>query len=697
MGPGHLPIFFLLAILPLVSSAGFTTILRRECNGPLESTPNVPTGVSIESKFFEKSVNILWDSLRNRAKCQCSQLTNDEFDEMFDPVIAALNVFSPNTRYPSSSSCFPRNPLYFAEIFNVTIPDSCTIDNYKAGNTCAMKYEIPNTGVSVGVALSRCENSRIPRFSVHCLGENCKHIGKPCINGGDCGSDGKLKCESAFPSSVANFRTATFEKFVEAKMFDSTKGPYGCFQTDNNPTPDTDLWTSLLSNARSHFYLDDVKPTMPNFCLPSNASAIEWPNATAFEVATDHACKKGLNVSIPLSNWDAKLDDGSSALTVSTDVLKNDIQEPTDRISIFKTTCDGQISVVNNLVRLRVAKNQFPFLNSLVQTAKKLVQCGVQGGLTNEQFWAQVGLHHYGYFLGQIDGSSFAKNWNFGHRIDRFLENITKVFNFKKVNNLPSSCNLQTLSEKGSCGLQYTGLSYLLKLDVTLELRLQNCPKEGNANNLYSIDFECLGSGCKTLSAAQPCNFDNDCPAGTACTEVFKTKASTTRTCEFVSTEVNNTVSVNGTNTTVSSMVSSEKCVSKLDGTTQSDLFKVLLPRKDAPGYCNTSSWSWENDTDKTCNSDDIFAADIRSALDIIRGPSDASKNSLKMCTFNTQYLTSVNIEEWMKSSSSANPDGTISLNHLQSLQTPSTSSAFSFSTSPWFFGLAFLMAGILL
>ncbi|KAI9146464.1 hypothetical protein BKA69DRAFT_1163002 [Paraphysoderma sedebokerense] len=726
MGPHHLPIICLLAILPLVSSAGFTTILRRECNGPLEFMPNVPTGLSIESKFFEKTVNIFWDSLRNRAKCQCSQMTNDEFDQMYDPVIAALNIFSPNTRYPSSSSCFPRNPLYFAEIFNVTIPDSCTIDGYKAGNACALKYDVPDLGMSLGVALSRCENSRIPRFSVHCLGENCKHIGKPCINGGDCGPDGKLKCESAFTGSVSNFRAATFEEFVKAKLFDSREGPYGCFQTDNNPTPDTDLWTSLLTTARSYFFFDDVKPTTPNFCIPNNASAINWPNATAFSVDTDHTCNKGLNVSVPLSSWDAKLDDGSSALTDSNDILKNDLPEPTDRISVLKTTCDGQVSIVNNLVRLKLAKNQLPLLNTLIQTAKKLVECRVQG-LTNEQFLTQVGLHHFGYFLAHLDASPFAKGWNFGGRVDSILENISKALESKKVNNLPSSCNLQNFAEKGSCGLQYTGLSNLLKLDITLELRVQNCPKDGNTNNLYSIDFECLGSGCKTLSAGQACNFDNDCPSGTVCTNVFPLKpynttrcyvrTTTSTTASSTATVANSTASVaaatptnetatadntTSTETGVASPTpslvypsySTYDCISKVDGATQSDFFKVILPRKDAPGYCNTSSWSWESDTDHVCNSDTIFAADIGRVLDTVRGPSDPTKNGLKMCTFNGQYLTGQNIQEWVKNSVSANPDGTVSVNYLQALP---TSSAFSVSASPWFFGLVIAVAGMLL
>lgn len=86
------------------------------------------------------------------------------------------------------------------------------------------------------------------------------------------------------------------------------------------------------------------------------------------------------------------------------------------------------------------------------------------------------------------------------------LANSTSLFA------MPSTCTYESYVQNGYCSLQYSGLSYLLGIDVNLRLRVRSC-----SSGALEIFLGCKGGDCFLFNSYKLCSSNSDCTQTTVC------------------------------------------------------------------------------------------------------------------------------------------------------------------------------------
>lgn len=144
-------------------------------------------------------IDTAMSGFKSRAQCLCPSLTASDFDLMYDPVTAALNVFNPRTTYPSTcAGQFGINATTLGDFLDITnLPNTCTLSSWTATGKCSAMYPLDGFGLSIGFTAKKCASSRLPAVTVNCIGAACDTFLKPCNSDSDC-SGGTLQLKNLF-------------------------------------------------------------------------------------------------------------------------------------------------------------------------------------------------------------------------------------------------------------------------------------------------------------------------------------------------------------------------------------------------------------------------------------------------------------------------------------------------------------------
>jgi hypothetical protein len=143
--------------------------------------------------------------------------------------------------------------------------------------------------------------------------------------------------------------------------------------------------------------------------------------------------------------------------------------------------CSGELTVLpNTKVAMSVAVDLNKLFGPLYPSFLAMQQCRAaqrSSILTEEEFKASFGFIEQ-WFYQMVNGSP--DNLSFPKNMSNFqLQNVLK----KVV--LPPTCSYETYTSGTlSCSLEYNGLSYLLGVDITLQLYVQQC-SEGPFPKIY--------------------------------------------------------------------------------------------------------------------------------------------------------------------------------------------------------------------
>ncbi|KAJ3180008.1 hypothetical protein HDU87_002231 [Geranomyces variabilis] len=364
------------AVLPSLASLpvgeGWKTVLRHECGGGYEFTPKMPWGINIDLPFIERFLIAIRKKARDRALCRCPGLSDADFNLMFDPITALLNVANADagTQAPTTScpGAFPASMFDLAPYIDVkTLPSTCNLATWQASGKCTMQYPVSELGVNIGISLWQCTGSLVPGFALNCLGNNCAQLFQPCNAAADCPSG--LTCTTTNATQMAWNIMSGMDLYNYTSQYSQqqyTEEP-GCLNT-GSPDPTVDVVPFVMTYLRSVFpnagtnYMvgacgiqeitnGALKDAFGGQQMYTNSTSITNAGCVSNEKQT---------LSIPsLAAWDGTIASGVLATTPGQTLLEPTTRGLLDVTSgnagrVAQLTCDGQALVLDGQFRLKL-------------------------------------------------------------------------------------------------------------------------------------------------------------------------------------------------------------------------------------------------------------------------------------------------------------------------------------------------------
>lgn len=535
-------LFALLAGSAQSSQPVITTILYRQCDSDFEFLADTPFAFQLHTGLIENLINEAINFTKNRANCECPGHPSQDFDVLFDPVTALMNMLTWGSFRPSQTSClvrsFPRNSQLM-DIMRLTLPSTCTYDTWARTGTCFLKLPLADLHLAYQLGIKKCANSALPAISLDCEGEGCKTFGKPCFNDADCDGTGWTS-PCTFPDYAQGFPYEFFLKLQDASFFPPEVAPPGCYQRPATPStrnPNNDFSSALMTYVAREFGLQGtfIDPKVCGFYEFYNRG----PGKSLRELTTDY-WDVYLNKTGPLKCWQppdnpsygsnatriaevttTALVDWNGTITNGTPSFDRQPYLPpqpfnevinSNQRRLMETTCDGQVQAHMWGQRLSMKmssfKKHFEFGVDLLYRAMK---CEVFPEFSREQFNARFGLWEPLLHLLQFDGYA---NYP-GANVPSFTDYRTLFYKMvnAKIWNLPSSCKFDSYQKNFTCAIDWFALQSILHMDITIRIRAKQCNVSANsALAAYTVD--CVGTDCPALfDGLKPCSTSSDCPS----------------------------------------------------------------------------------------------------------------------------------------------------------------------------------------
>ncbi|KAJ3157633.1 hypothetical protein HDU89_000009 [Geranomyces variabilis] len=519
-----------LASLPV--GEGWKTVLRHECGGGFEFTPKMPWGINIDLPFIERFFIAIRKKARDRARCRCPGLSDADFNLMFDPVTALLNVANADadTQTPTTScqGVFPASMLDIAPIIDVkSLPTTCNLATWQASGKCSMQYPVKDLGVNIGISVWQCSGSFVPGFALNCLGDNCAKLFQPCNAAADC--TGGLTCTTTDASKLAWDIMSGMELYNDTLAY--TEKP-GCLNSGSqDPTVDAvpffmTYLRSIFPNSGTNYMVGACGIQQITDGALRNAFGGDQMFTTSTAI-TNAGCvsDKKQTLSVPsLAAWDGTIASGVVATTPGQTLLEPTTRGLLDVTSgkagrVAQLTCDGQALLLDGQFRMKVnpwgTTRLANYFTSLVKASQ---DCHVKTPWTTFQFnlryavWNMLGW----LFIGDSAAATVSEDLGENPPQKTWMASIAKGLDGWRLK-MPTSCSYATWKSKGSCALEFTGLATLLQLDVTFRASATQC----SASPWPALNIDCVGSDCKYIMQPHMCSSDSDCGGLAVCTDIL--------------------------------------------------------------------------------------------------------------------------------------------------------------------------------
>jgi hypothetical protein len=515
----------------VVRCGAFDELLTVDCSGNAVLIPNLPIATALDMSGFVRGYDALFQTIKDRATCQCNDLSNADFDLMYDPLVAGMNILSNSTSYPTTcAGKFPRNLTDFGDFINVNIPDSCSLDTYRKNGQCSLQFELPKYKLALGAALKKCPNSKWHQIVVGCSGEGCASFLQPCATSNDCSAG--LTCRGF---GTRDQQISTAFTVLQGMLLADGPSP-SCFQKTNvgDAKAENDFLTNMLTFLKSNIW--GGNQVINNIALcGADLFYDDWELSTDLEGDSNFRFDYGfietnlskcytydevstIDVKLGnLKNWNGMLSNGKNAFNDPTDPSFEFKPSP-DHVTLAKVSCSGEVNFMDGKMKAKAGK-LVPALTHVVDLMQTMQTCRGGKALDDNQFLTRFGLWSLHPYLYQIDASSYPDTVSLGPGFYDYL----KLLGFKRPSNvqveLPPSCTYESFS-KGKCALLYEGVNSLLKMNLTMKLFFKRCEK---SPKFWEMEAQCVGKDCKTLfGELKNCKTSADCGGSLVCTDFSK-------------------------------------------------------------------------------------------------------------------------------------------------------------------------------
>jgi hypothetical protein len=500
-------------------------IFSMDCNGGVRFLPSFPIGGQFDFSAALGVAETFLSVYKDRLKCMCSGLTDEEFNRLFHPFFGADMAFNvmegpdADLRLSSCSWSAFNSTLMRANRFNyvkVNLTNTCNYASWKNDGKCLLQSQtFSDWDVTVKFGMFRCPNAPWrPAMSAICEGRGCDQAFIPCNSDSDCA--GSMRCKDFVFNQVAR---PTTDDMLSAfrTILKSNDIPSSCINTGDIVRKTVDLVRQMWKKGSAPYTGDKLKVCSPiEFTSIGTNSTFEWRGLIKYEDYTSFISSSNY-VSIPgyLRPWNGDLIEGGKMSAPQNVGARPSNESPLTpgATVVFKKTCDGKFTVVPT----SGWGMTFGFgdirgmIDHWVSTIMSVLRCRFNNSgvsISDQELknrWG-LGLEWLFFYLDSqtadvgVASSTPDFRVQFGSRI-----------------NLPSSCNYDSWVKSGTCYATYEGLSNLLGVDVSANVEVRRCDSSSDV----SVTVECVGAACSLLSGkTKPCNSNADCPNSLTCKDI---------------------------------------------------------------------------------------------------------------------------------------------------------------------------------
>jgi hypothetical protein len=511
-------------VLAFIGYSSSLELFSLDCEGGMQILPSFPVAMQFDYSLVTGVAETFLSIYKDRLKCMCSELTDDEFNRLFHPFFGADMLFN-IIRGPDADLSLSKcnwsdfeHVAFRVQQFNnlaINLTDTCTHETWKNDNKCLLQSQtFSDWDVTVKAGLFRCPKAPWrPAISVVCEGMGCDQAFIPCMSDNDCAGD--MTCQKFMFDNVVR---PSVDDIVSAfrTMLIADDTPASCINSGNFIMKAVDIVRKLWKKDSADYTLPEIQFCSP---IPLNYftnSTFDWAGFLHYSNTSFVTGNNSINMPGYFQPWNGELLGGGKMVPPQKVYVPPPVIGPiTPGATLaFKKSCDGTLSFLPTAgfgVQLNIGWTQ-GFLNHWVSTVMDILKCRFNNlgvSISDQELidrWA-LGLDNI-FFV-----TDAATRYNPIVRPD--LRDYRMDFPTRL--NYPSSCNYDTWVNQGSCYASYTGLANLLGADVTANLELLKCPGTPDV----SIAVECVGEACSLLSLkTKPCNTDADCPDSLSCKDL---------------------------------------------------------------------------------------------------------------------------------------------------------------------------------